>query len=119
MLPRWGAVRLTEIRAGNLETWRNELLEKGAEPDWKPLGASTVRKALLVMGILFRFAMRDHILTVNPASFVKKPSVRTRKASDERLTRSIGIRQFGMANTRAVSLPRDRTNSGQTANTSA
>jgi integrase len=86
ILPRWGAVKLTDIRAGMLETWRNELLENGVEPDRKPLGPSTVRKALLVMGILFRFAMRDHIVSVNPASFVKKPSVRTRKAAEERLT---------------------------------
>jgi integrase len=86
ILPRWGAVKLTDIRAGMLETWRNELLEKGAAPDWEPLGPSTVRKALLVVGILFRFAMRDHVVTVNPASFVKKPSVRTRKAAEERLT---------------------------------
>lgn len=86
ILPRWGAVRMTDIRAGMLEVWRNELLEKGSEPEWKPLGASTVRKALLVVGILFRFAMRDHIVAVNPASFVKKPTMRTRKAADERLT---------------------------------
>jgi integrase len=69
-----------------LETWRNELLEKGAAPDWKPLGPSTVRKALLVVGILFRYAMRDHVVSVNPASFVKKPTQRTRKAAEERLT---------------------------------
>jgi integrase len=50
------------------------------------INASTVRKALLVLGILYRYAMRDHIVTVNPASFVKKPSVRTRKAAAERLT---------------------------------
>lgn len=86
ILPRWGAVKMTDIRAGMLETWRNELLEKGVEPDWKPLGPSTVRKALLVLGIIYRFAMRDHIVSVNPASFVKKPSVRTRKAAEERLT---------------------------------
>jgi hypothetical protein len=30
--------------------------------------------------------MRDHIVQVNPASFVKKPSVRTRKAANERLS---------------------------------
>lgn len=77
---------LSDIRAGMLETWRNELLEKGVDPEWKPVGASTVRKALLVVGILFRFAMRDHIVAVNPASFVKKPTVRTRKAAEERLT---------------------------------
>jgi integrase len=86
VLPRWGAVRMTEIRAGMLETWRNELLEKGVEPEWKPIGASTVRKALLVLGIIFRFAMRDHIVAVNPAALVRKPAVRTRKAADERLT---------------------------------
>jgi integrase len=86
ILPRWGAVRMSEIRAGMLETWRNELLEKGIEPDWKPLGASTVRKCLLVVGILFRFAMRDHIVAVNPAGLVRKPAVRTRKAAEERLT---------------------------------
>lgn len=45
-----------------------------------------MRKTLLVVGILFRFAMRDQIVAVNPASFVKKPSVRTRKAAEERLT---------------------------------
>jgi integrase len=86
ILPRWGAVKLTDIRAGMLEIWRNELLEKGVAPEWKPLGASTVRKALLVIGILFRFAMRDHVVAINPAQFVKKPSVRTRKGADERLT---------------------------------
>jgi integrase len=79
VLPRWGAVRMSDIRAGMLEIWRNELLKDG-------VGASTVRKALLVVGILFRFAMRDHIVHVNPASFVKKPAVRTRKAAAERLT---------------------------------
>jgi integrase len=86
ILPRWGAVRLTDIRAGQLEVWRNELLEKGVDPEWKPIGASTVRKALLVLGIVFRFAMRDHVVAVNPVSFVKKPSVRTRKGAEERLT---------------------------------
>jgi integrase len=86
ILPSWGAVKVTDIRAGMLETWRNELLEKGAEPEWQPVGASTVRKALLVVGILYRFAMRDHIVAVNPAALVRKPAVRTRKAADERLT---------------------------------
>jgi hypothetical protein len=47
----------------------------------EPLGASTVRKALLVLGIVFRFSMRDHVVAVNPVSFAKKPSVRTRKAA--------------------------------------
>jgi len=86
VLPRWGAVRMAEIRAGHIESWRKELLEKGAEPEWQPLGPSTVRKALVVLGILFRFAMRDHIVAVNPASLVRKPVVRSRKGADERLT---------------------------------
>src|SRR3984885_14220043 len=60
VLPRWGAVRMSDIRAGMLEIWRNEILKES-------VGASTVRKALLVVGILFRFAMRDHIVHINPA----------------------------------------------------
>jgi hypothetical protein len=62
ILPRWGAVRRTGIRAAQLETWGNELLEKGVEPEWNPIGASTVRKTLPVLGIVFRFAMRDHVV---------------------------------------------------------
>jgi len=100
ILPRWGAVKMTDIRAGMLETWRNELLEKGAAPDWKPLGASTVRKCLLVVGILFRYAMRDHVVSMNPASFVKKPTVRTRKAAEERLTPDQLAVLFGHCNGR-------------------
>lgn len=79
VLPRWGAVKMTDIRASMLESWREEMLKDGTGP-------STVRKALLVLGIVFRFAMRDHIVSVNPCAFVKKPSVRTRKAAEERLT---------------------------------
>jgi integrase len=79
VLKRWGAVRLIDIRAGMVETWRNELLAEGN-------GASTVRKALIVLGIVFRFAMRDHIVSVNPASFVKKPTVAKRKGAHQRLT---------------------------------
>jgi integrase len=70
---------MTDIRASMLEAWREEMLKEGTGP-------STVRKALLVLGIVFRFAMRDHIVSVNPCTFVKKPSMRTRKAAEERLT---------------------------------
>jgi integrase len=79
VLPRWGAVRLIDIRAGMVEIWRNDLIKDG-------VGASTVRKALLVLGILFRFAMRDHIVTHDPTAHVKKPTVRKRKEKEERLT---------------------------------
>ena len=49
------------------------------------LGPFDRPQSLLVIGILYRYAMRDHIVSVNPASFVEKPSVRTRKAAEERL----------------------------------
>jgi integrase len=79
ILPRWGATRLIDIRASMVEKWRNEMLEQGA-------GKSPVRKALIVLGRLFRFAKRDHIVTHNPTVDVGKPTVRARKDADERLT---------------------------------
>jgi integrase len=79
ILPRWGATRLVDIRASTLESWRNEMLEQGH-------GKSPVRKALIVMGRLFRFAKRDHIVTHNPTVDVGKPNVRSRKGAEERLT---------------------------------
>jgi site-specific recombinase XerD len=79
ILPRWGATRLIDVRASMVEKWRNEMLEKGA-------GKSPVRKALIVMGRLYRFAKRDHIVTHNPTIDVGKPTVRSRKGAEERLT---------------------------------
>lgn len=79
ILPRWGSTRLVDIRASMVETWRNELLAGGA-------GRSPVRKALIVLGRLFRFAKRDHIVAHNPTVDVGKPSIRSRKGEEERLT---------------------------------
>ena len=78
----WSTSGPGSLRPGETSCWRR------ASNRWKPIGASTVRKALLVLGIVFRFAMRDHVVAVNPVSFVKKPSVRTRKAAEERLSPS-------------------------------
>jgi integrase len=79
ILPRWGATRLVDIRASTVESWRNEMLVQGH-------GKSPVRKALIVMGRLYRFAKRDHIVTHNPTVDVGKPTVRSRKGAEERLT---------------------------------
>jgi integrase len=79
ILPRWGSTRLVDIRASMVEAWRNELLAGGA-------GRSPVRKALIVLGRLFRFAKRDHLVAHNPTVDVGKPSVRSRKGEHERLT---------------------------------
>jgi hypothetical protein len=49
-------------------------------------GKSPVRKALIVMGRLHRFAKRDHIVTHNPTVAtvdVGKPTVRSRRWSDQ------------------------------------
>jgi hypothetical protein len=44
---------MSDIRAGMLEIWRNELLKEGVAS-----GPRQSAKALLVVGILSRFAMR-------------------------------------------------------------
>ena len=79
ILKDWGATRVIGIRASMLDTWRNGMLAVGE-------GSSPVRKALLVMGRMFRFAMRDHVVTTNPTVDVSKPTTRARKGADERLT---------------------------------
>lgn len=64
------------------------------ERDWNPIGASTVRKALLVLGIMLRFAIGDHVVKVNPVRFVKKPAQRTRKAAHQRPPREKLVKLF-------------------------
>lgn len=76
---RWGATRLVDVRASAVEAWRNEMLDNGE-------GKSSVRQALIVMGRLYRFAKCDHIVTHNPTVDVGKPTVRSRKGTEERLT---------------------------------
>jgi hypothetical protein len=63
ILPKWGATRFVSLRASMIEAWRDELLNDG-------VGKSPVRKALIVMGRLYRFGKRDHIVTHIPTTDV-------------------------------------------------
>jgi hypothetical protein len=45
--------RYVSLRASMVEAWREEMLKAG-------VGKSPVRKALIVMGRLYRFGKRDH-----------------------------------------------------------
>jgi len=73
ILKRFGAVRVKLIQTSHVEAWRDALLAEGA-------GASTVRNAMLTLGLLFRFAMRDHLATFNPVELARRPVVGSRKA---------------------------------------
>ena len=79
ILPRWGSVRLADIRASGLEQWKKDMAGAGD-------GKSPIRKALIVLGRMYRFALRDHLVTHNPTVDVSKPTVRSRTGTDERLT---------------------------------
>jgi len=73
ILKRFGAVRVKLIQASHIEAWRDHMIAEGA-------GASTVRNAMLVLGLLFKFGMRDHLASHNPVSLTRRPTVGSRKA---------------------------------------
>jgi integrase len=79
ILPKWGATRFVSLRASMIEAWRDEMLQEG-------VGKSPVRKALIVMGRLYRFGRRDHIVSHIPTTDVSKPTVRSRNEEAERLS---------------------------------
>jgi len=66
LLPRWGRVRLIDVKVASVEAWRDEIA--------KLKGPSTVRNCLQVFGMLMKFAARDDLITRNPVALVGKPS---------------------------------------------
>jgi hypothetical protein len=49
------------MHVSDVEAWRDQL--QGERAGRKGDGASSIRNALIVLGILYRFAMRDHLVT--------------------------------------------------------
>jgi hypothetical protein len=65
---RLGQMRLTEIRRAHVNAWITELTDAGR-------GAVTVRRALAVLRMIFSTAVRDELLSANPAFKVTLPAV--------------------------------------------
>jgi site-specific recombinase XerD len=62
-----GAMLLTDIRRAHVNAWVADLAESR--------GAVTVRRALATLRLIFSAAVRDEIISANPALMVDKPAV--------------------------------------------
>ena len=71
--PRWAAVRINGIRFTDVQSWISELASRR--------GASTVRTAYMVLARILDDAVRDRLLSSNPARGVKLPNGRQRGTS--------------------------------------
>jgi integrase len=64
---RLGSMKLTEVRRMHVNEWIADLS--------KTRGATTVRRALATLQMIFSMAVRDEIVVTNPALLVDKPAV--------------------------------------------
>ena len=65
---RLGEMRLTDIRRSHVNAWVADLTKGGR-------GAVTVRRALATLRMIFTQAVRDEIISSNPALMIDKPTV--------------------------------------------
>ena len=66
IIPRWGAHKLTHIRAGEIELWLRSL----------PLARSSCAKIRNVMSVLFNHGLRHELLDRNPVQWVRQSAKR-------------------------------------------
>ena len=85
VLPALGAKRLADVQRRDVQRLADEMLSEGLDP-------STVRNALMPLRVIFRRAIEDGDLAVNPTSHLRLPAVRGRReriASPEEAQRLI------------------------------
>ena len=73
VLPRWGDIQCGAIRFSDVQAWVSELSTR--------LGAESVLKANEVFCRILDDAVKDHLLTSNPARGVKRPRAGRQKAN--------------------------------------
>ena len=72
VLPEFGAIRLSELRRGDLQEFADGLLVRGLSP-------SAVQVTLLPMRALYRRAIARDEIAVNPCTGLQLPAVRGRR----------------------------------------
>ncbi len=71
ILPRWGWVRLIDVKVAAVESWRDQLAASK--------GPSTIRNCLQVFGMLLKYAARDDLIERNAVALVKKPATKSKR----------------------------------------
>lgn len=72
VLPNLGALRLAEVKRRHVQRFADRLVADGNSP-------STVRNALMPLRVIYRRAIRDDLVTVNPCENVDLPANRGRR----------------------------------------
>jgi integrase len=72
VLPDLGALRLSEIQRRDVQRLADELLAGGRDP-------STIRNALMPLRVIFRRALEDGDVAVNPTEKLRLPAIRGKR----------------------------------------
>jgi integrase len=72
IVPRHGRTRLADVQHRDVQRIADDLLAEGRDP-------STIRNALMPLRVIFRRAVEDGDLTVNPCAHLRLPAVRGRR----------------------------------------
>jgi integrase len=72
VVPRLGAHRLGDVQHRDVQRIADDLLAQGRDP-------STIRNALMPLRVIFRRAVEDGDLAINPCSHLRLPAVRGRR----------------------------------------
>jgi integrase len=72
VLPRWEGLPLSAIRREDIAAWSVELGKSGGK-NGKPLGASSVKGARIVFGMVMNWAVETNRLAANPAAGLAMP----------------------------------------------
>jgi integrase len=72
IVPRLGRARLADVHHRDVQRIADDLLSEGRDP-------STIRNALMPLRVIFRRAVEDGDLAVNPCTHLRLPAVRGRR----------------------------------------
>ncbi|MBA3330704.1 MAG: site-specific integrase [Actinobacteria bacterium] len=72
VVPRLGPTRLGDVQRRDVQQIADDLLAKGRDP-------STIRNALMPLRVIFRRAVEDGDVAVNPCTHLRLPAVRGRR----------------------------------------
>jgi integrase len=72
IVPRLGRTRLADVQHRDVQRIADDLLAEGRDP-------STIRNALMPLRVIFRRAVEDGDLAVNPCAHLRLPAVRGRR----------------------------------------
>jgi len=72
IVPRLGRIRLADVQHRDVQRIADDLLAEGRDP-------STIRNALMPLRVIFRRAVEDGDVAVNPCTYLRLPAVRGRR----------------------------------------